>query len=83
MIAHGDEIGRTHGNNNVYRQGLRIIFGWIVIGGQECRSASASQGDDLGARTTGCFADAGSFEGELIRSGDLVRDIVGHRAVGR
>ena len=76
MIAHGDEIGRTqHGNNNSYCQDNELSWmDWSL------RDTNAEL-LDFARKVTALrkhhpvFRRRRFFEGELIRSGDQVRDI--------
>jgi isoamylase len=76
MIAHGDEMGRTQlGNNNVYCQDSEIAWmDWSLAKKNADLLAFARKATSL-RRNHPVFRRRRFFDGELIRSGDEVRDI--------
>jgi isoamylase len=76
MIAHGDEFGRTqNGNNNVYCQDSELSWmDWSLVDKNSDLLAFARKVTTL-RRNHPVFRRRRFFEGELIRTGDEVRDI--------
>jgi isoamylase len=76
MIAHGDEFGRTqNGNNNVYCQDSELSWmDWSLVDKNSDLLAFARKVTTL-RRNHPVFRRRRFFDGELIRTGDEVRDI--------
>jgi len=76
MITHGDEIGRTQlGNNNVYCQDSELAWmDWSLVDKNADLLAFARKATSLRKKHP-VFRRRRFFEGELIRSGDDIRDI--------
>jgi isoamylase len=76
MITHGDEIGRTqNGNNNVYCQDSELSWmDWSLVDKNADLLAFARKATTLRTNHP-VFRRRRFFEGELIRTGDEVRDI--------
>jgi isoamylase len=83
MIAHGDEIGRTqNGNNNVYCQDSELSWmDWSLVDKNADLLAFARKVTTLRKKHP-VFRRRRFFEGELIRTGDEVRDIAWFTPLG-